>query len=473
MHLRKTKIVATVGPSSCSHEMLTRLIESGVDVFRLNFSHGTSESHLKHAQIIREISRAANKSVGILCDLQGPKIRIGKFAEGQIKLKEGDSFTLDSKCELGDQTRVGLDYKNLPNEVKAGTILLLDDGCISLHVDLVESNQIVCSVITGGSLSDNKGINLQGGGLAAASLTLKDEEDIKTAVALCADFVAVSFPKDANDIQRARELIRQAGGYAHVVAKIERAEAIASLEEIIDVSDVVMVARGDLGVEVGDASVPGLQKKIIKIARAKNKVVITATQMMQSMVSNPIPTRAEVSDVANAVLDGTDAVMLSAETAVGIYPLETILAVHRVCLEAEHEQELETFPSFEEKPFKNIDESIAMAASYIANHLPIKAVASLTQSGASVLWISRVNNHVPVYALSTESKTRRRLKLYRGVYPFSLGTNSNNKEEVLSSAKKTLLDNGLISHDDMVLITVGEPIGVAGSTNSLQIIKVN
>lgn len=473
MHLRKTKIVATVGPSSCSQEILASLIESGVDVFRLNFSHGTADSHLKHAQMIREISRAANKSVGILCDLQGPKVRIGKFKESLIQLKDGDSFILDSECEFGDQKRVGLDYKNLPNEVKEGTVLLLDDGRISLKVNSVKSNQIVCTVIAGGELSDNKGINLQGGGLAAKSLTLKDEEDIKTAVALCADFIAVSFPKDACDVRRARELILEAGGYAHVVAKIERAEAIASLEEIIDVSDVVMVARGDLGVEVGDAAVPGLQKKIIKIARAKNKIVITATQMMQSMVSSPIPTRAEVSDVANAVLDGTDAVMLSAETAVGKYPLETISAVHRVCLEAEHEQELGVFPSYEEKPFKNIDESIAVAASYIANHLPIKAVASLTQSGASVLWISRVNNHVPVYALSTESKTRRRLKLYRGVYPFSLDTHSNNKEEVLSLAKKTLLENGLISQNDLVLITVGEPIGVAGSTNSLQIIKIS
>jgi len=264
VHLRKTKIVATVGPSSCSQEMLARLIESGVDVFRLNFSHGNADSHLEHARMIREISRAANKSIGILCDLQGPKIRIGKFKEGLIRLKDGDSFILDSECEFGDQKRVGLDYKNLPNEVKKGTVLLLDDGRISLQVNSVKSNQIVCTVIAGGELSDNKGINLQGGGLAAESLTLKDEEDIKTAVALCADFIAVSFPKDACDIRRARELIHEAGGYAHVVAKIERAEAIASLEEIIDVSDVVMVARGDLGVEVGDAAVPGLQKKSLK-----------------------------------------------------------------------------------------------------------------------------------------------------------------------------------------------------------------
>lgn len=472
MHLRKTKIIATVGPSSCSQEMIARLVDSGVDVFRLNFSHGTADAHIQHAQLIREISRAANKSVGILCDLQGPKVRIAKFRDGHIKLKEDDQFVLDSDCEFGDQERVGLDYKKLPEEVQRGTVLLLDDGRIALEVDLIESNQIFCKVLVGGVLSNNVGINLQGGGLAAESLTQKDKEDIKTAVALCADFIAVSFPKNAQDIKLARELIQEAGGYAHVVAKIERAEAIASLDEIIDVADVVMVARGDLGVEVGDAAVPGLQKRIIKRARSKNKVVITATQMMQSMVSSPIPTRAEVSDVANAVLDGTDAVMLSAETAVGNYPIETISAVHRVCLEAEHEQEVEAFPSFEEKPFTNIDESIAIAASYIANHLPIKAVASLTQSGASVLWISRINNHVPVYALSTESKTRRRLKLYRGVYPFPLESQSHVKEEVLSVAKKTLLDNGVISLNDLLVVTVGEPIGVAGSTNALQIIKI-
>ena len=472
MHLRKTKIVATIGPASCSYEMLAQLIASGVDVFRLNFSHGTAAQHIENAQIIREISHANNQSVGILCDLQGPKIRIGQFKEGSIQLKAYDKFVLDPSCDLGDEHRVGLDYKNLPQEVFKGAVLLLDDGRIGLRVDEVIDNQILCTVEIGGVLSDHKGINLQGGGLAAQSLTLKDEIDIKTAVALEADFIAVSFPKDAEDIRKARALILEAGGYAQVVAKIERAEAIHRLEEIIDAADVVMVARGDLGVEVGDAAVPGLQKKIIKIARSRNKVVITATQMMQSMVTNPIPTRAEVSDVANAVLDGTDAVMLSAETAVGKYPIETILAVHRVCLEAEHEQEMEIFTPFE-KSFESIDESIAMAASYIANHLPIKAVASLTQSGASVLWISRVNNHVPIYALSTESKTRRRLKLYRGVYPFWLDSQSHDKEVILCAAKKTLLDNGLIGVDDLVLITIGEPIGVAGSTNALQIIKIS
>lgn len=472
MHLRKTKIVATLGPASCSEEMIARLINAGVDVFRLNFSHGSKESHIRHAEIIRKISKELNTSIGILCDLQGPKLRIGQFKNGKIELLKDAKFILDANCTLGDETRVGLDYKNLPNEVSAGTLLLLDDGRIVLHVDDVMQDQIYCSVLTGGTLSNNKGINRQGGGLSAPSISQKDEEDIKTAVSICADFIAISFPKSASDIQHAKELIKKAGGYAHIVAKIERTEAILALEEIIEASDVVMVARGDLGVEMGDALVPGLQKRIIKMARTKNKAVITATQMMESMTSSPIPTRAEVSDVANAVLDGTDAVMLSAETASGKYPLETVEAVNRVCLEAEHEQELQHLNSFEEKSFTKIDESIAMAASYIANHLPIKAIASLTQSGITALWLSRANHHVPIYALSTESKTRRRLKIYRGVYPIHLNTDTHDKNEILLIAEEAIQQQKNLENGDMILITVGEPVGIAGSTNSLKIIKL-
>lgn len=473
MHLRKTKILATLGPSSCSEEMIARLIQSGVDVFRLNFSHGSKEFHIQQAENIRRISKELNTSVGILCDLQGPKIRIGRFENAQITLTKDDEFILDAQCELGNQQRVGLDYKKLPNEVSSGTVLLLDDGRIVLNVEKVVQNQIHCTVLTGGVLSNNKGINRQGGGLSAESITEKDKEDLKTAVAIHADFIAISFPKSAADIHYAKDLIQQAGGYAHIVAKIERAEAVAALEEIIEASDVVMVARGDLGVEMGDATIPGLQKRIIKTARAKNKVVITATQMMESMIASPIPTRAEVSDVANAVLDGTDAVMLSAETASGKYPLETIEAVNRVCLEAEHEQELQHINGFEEKAFTQIDESIAMAASYIANHLPVKAIASLTQSGITALWLSRANNHVPIYALSTESKTRRRLKLYRGVYPISLKIEPHDKNEILPIAEEAIKKQSHLQNGDLILITVGEPIGKAGSTNSLKLIKLN
>ena len=442
VNLRKTKIVATIGPAVNNREMLTKLIDAGVDVIRLNFSHGTAQGHVDCAKIIREIASERHCSVGILCDLQGPKIRIGRFETGKITLQKGDSFILDANCQIGNQQRVGLDYKTLPSEVNSGTILLLDDGRMVMQVNHVFGSEIFCTLMTSGTLTNNKGINKQGGGLAAEALTNKDREDIQSAVLLGADFIAISFPRSATDIHLARQLIVGAGGHAHVVAKIERAEAIDALDEILDASDCVMVARGDLGVEVGDALVPSLQKRIIRLARSKNKTVITATQMMESMIASPIPTRAEVSDVANAVLDGTDAVMLSAETATGQYPLETIAAVHRVCIEAENEQALQMVPTVDFRKFTKIDESIAMAASYVADHLPIKAVVAFTQSGASVLWLSRSNILAPIYAASPESLTRRRLKLYRGVYPLPLRTKSHESNEVLKAVQCELIQKG-------------------------------
>jgi pyruvate kinase len=321
MTLRKTKIVATLGPASSTAEVLDRMVAAGVDVVRLNFSHGSAEEHIQRAELIREIARRRRRPVGVLCDLQGPKIRIGRFANEKIHLSRGDKFIFDADCELGNQERVGLDYPNLPNEVEPGATLLLDDGRVVMTVDQVIGDEVHCTVNIGGPLSNNKGINRKGGGLAAEALTAKDKEDIKTAAALEADYVAISFPRSGADVRYARELVRAAGCNAGIIAKIERAEAIHTLDEIIDAADVIMVARGDLGVEVGDAAVPGLQKRMIRMARMRNKLVITATQMMESMISSPIPTRAEVSDVANAVLDGTDAVMLSAESAAGQYPV--------------------------------------------------------------------------------------------------------------------------------------------------------
>ena len=468
MNLRKTKIVATLGPSTSSQEMLARMIEAGVDVIRFNFSHGSAEHYTQAAKSIREISNARQCSVGILCDLQGPKIRIGQFEHGSIKLDKGDQFILDAKCHLGNQARVGLDYKSLPKEVQPGVVLLLDDGRITMLVDQVKASEIYCTVITGGLLSNNKGINKQGGGLAAESLTDKDREDIKTAVAIGADFLAISFPRSAADIHLARQLLIQAGGHAHIVAKIERAEAIEMLEEIIEASDVVMVARGDLGVEVGDALVPSLQKRIIKLARAKNKVTITATQMLESMINSAIPTRAEVSDVANAVLDGTDAVMLSAETASGQYPLEAIAAMDRVCIEAENEQALQMMPTADARRFTKIDESIAMAASYVAEHLPVKAVVALSQSGASVLWLSRSNITAPIYALSPSSETRRRLKLYRGVHTLALNKESVDMQESSVIAEEVLLEKGVLTQGDLILMMSCEHFGKAGNTNTLK-----
>ncbi|MGZ8261605.1 MAG: pyruvate kinase, partial [Methylotenera sp.] len=381
MTLRKTKIVATLGPSSSSEEMLARMITAGVNVVRLNFSHGLAEDHIKRAGIVRAIAAKLNRPIGVLYDLQGPKIRIGKFELGKVSLKTGDLFVLDSDCVLGNQYQVGLDYKTLPQEVAEGAILLLDDGRITMQVDRVSGNQIYCVVLSGGVLSNNKGINRQGGGLSADALTKKDLEDIKTAVALEADYIAISFPKSALDVELARSLVRKAGGTASIIAKIERAEAIDNLEAIIEASDAIMVARGDLGVEVGDAAVPGLQKRMIRMARAQNKLVITATQMMESMIASPIPTRAEVSDVANAVLDGTDAVMLSAETASGQYPLETVQAVHRVVMEAEKEYFTQYHAQKLDQVFVKTDEAVAAAAIYTAQHLKIKAIAALTQSG--------------------------------------------------------------------------------------------
>ncbi len=472
MQLRKTKIVATIGPASNSNEMLHQLMEAGVDVMRLNFSHGSAEQHLDCAKRIRELSMARRLSIGILCDMQGPKIRIGKFENGKIELKTGDAFILDADCKLGNQTRVGLDYPSLPDEVGSDMLLLLDDGRIVLRINQVLGRAIHCTVVTGGTLSNNKGINLQGGGLAAAALTEKDRQDIITAAQLGADYVAISFPKSAADVELARALVKEAGGYAHIVAKIERAEAIVALEEIIDASDAIMVARGDLGVEVGDAAVPGLQKRMIRLARAKNKIVITATQMMESMIQSPIPTRAEVSDVANAVLDGTDAVMLSAETATGKYPLEVVAAVHRVCVEAEKEYTLHATQRRSNEHYDFLDETIAMSAVYAALHYPIKAIVALTQSGSTARWMSRAGSTVPIYAISPLSSTRRKLKLYRGVYPCPMELESTKLEEVLAYAEDEILRQGGASKGDTIIITSGLPVGKGGSTNSIKIIRI-
>ncbi|ACT48880.1 pyruvate kinase [Methylotenera mobilis] len=472
MTLRKTKIVATLGPSSTSEEMLARLITAGVNVVRLNFSHGNAEEHIKRAEIVRNIAVKLGRPVGVLCDLQGPKIRIGRFELGKITLKTGDIFILDADCELGDQYHVGLDYKALPQEVVENAILLLDDGRITMQINRVKGNQIHCVVLSGGVLSNNKGINLQGGGLSADALTKKDREDIKTAVALDADYIAISFPKSALDVELARTLVRKAGGTASIIAKIERAEAIADLEAIIDASDAIMVARGDLGVEVGDAAVPGLQKRMIRMARAQNKLVITATQMMESMITSPIPTRAEVSDVANAVLDGTDAVMLSAETASGQYPLETVQAVHRVALEAEKEYLSYHHAEKLDQVFVKTDEALAAAAIYTAHHLKVKAIAALTQSGNAAQWLSRADAEVPIYALSPDKYARRKLTLHRGVYPYPIEQASKNRDEILMEMEQVLLRQRVVSVGDLVLLTFGEPIGHPGGTNTLKIIKI-
>ncbi len=468
--IRRTKIVATLGPASSDAKVLSRMIGAGLDVVRINFSHGTIAEHRSRVEQVRALARRAKRAVGVLVDLQGPKIRIGKFKESPVTLAPGDKFVLDAECGLGDATRVGLDYRNLPNDVRPGDTLLLDDGRIVLGVSSVRGPRIACVVEQGGALSNNKGINRKGGGLTAPALTEKDMADIKTAAQLQADFLGVSFPRSGEDIRWARDLLHKAGGSAHVVAKIERAEAITALEEILDASDAIMVARGDLAVEVGDAAVPALQKRMIRMARERNKVTITATQMMESMIESPIPTRAEVSDVANAVLDGTDAVMLSAETATGRHPVETVAAMARVCLEAEKE---DTF-SLERRrgnPPTDLEEAIARATMFTANNLQIKAVAAMTQSGKTALLMSRMHTMVPIYAMSAVAETRRRVTLFRGVYPVKF-RGARNPERALALAEDELLKRGAVQTGDYIVLTIGEPFGKAGGTNTMKIVKV-
>ena len=413
--LRKTKIVATLGPSSSDPATLARMIEAGVDVVRMNFSHGTASEHAARVANVKSIARTLGRTVGILVDLQGPKIRIGKFKDGKITLQVGDKFILDAKCSVGNNERVGLDYKELPKDVVPDDILLLDDGRIEFHVTAVKGDQVHCVVVRGGVLSNNKGINRKGGGLTAPALTEKDIADIQTAAELQCDFLAVSFPRSGADMWRARNLLREAGGKAMLIAKIERAEAIDALDEILDASDAIMVARGDLAVEVGDAVVPALQKRMIRAARLKNKAVITATQMMESMISSPVPTRAEVSDVANAAIDGTDAVMLSAETAAGQFPVEAVEAMVRVLVEAEKEKlDVLDRRTLTRADDSSVEGAIAHAAIFTANHLPVRAIAALTHSGKTALLMSRMNADVPIYALSPSIETRRKVTLFRG-----------------------------------------------------------
>jgi pyruvate kinase len=467
---RRTKIVATLGPASSDAKTLARMIDAGLDVVRMNFSHGTADEHRKRVELVRALARKAGHAVGVLVDLQGPKIRIGRFRENRITLVAGARFVLDAECEMGDEGRVGLDYRNLPRDVRPGDTLLLDDGRIVLNVAGVKGPRITTEVETGGALSNNKGINRKGGGLTAPALTEKDKQDIKTAAQLKADFLGVSFPRSGDDMRWARDLMRKAGGNALTVAKIERAEAIPALDDILDACDSIMVARGDLAVEVGDAVVPALQKRMIRAAREKNRIVITATQMMESMIDSPIPTRAEVSDVANAVLDGTDAVMLSAETAAGRYPVETVAAMARVCVEAEKE---DTAAQERQRraPPEEVEESIARAAVFTANNLDIKAVASLTQSGKTVLLMSRMQTAVPIYAMSSVIETRRRVTLFRGVYPVRF-KGTRNRERALALAEDELLNRGAVKPGDFIVLTIGEPFGKAGGTNTIKIVKV-
>ena len=475
--LRRTKIVATLGPATDRSGELEKMIKAGLDVVRINMSHGNPTEHKGRVEAVRALAKKLDREVGVLVDLQGPKIRIARFAEDKIFLEAGDLFSLDNNVDVnaGNQHEVGLTYKSLPYDVKPGNRLLLDDGRLVFEVNDVVGERVNCTVVVGGALSNNKGINLQGGGLSAAALTDKDKEDILTAAEMEADFLALSFPRSAEDVEYCRSLAQKAGLNCDIVSKIERAEAVAddaTLDGIILASDVIMIARGDLGVEVGDAQLPALQKKMIKRARQLNRVTITATQMMETMIENAIPTRAEVFDVANAVMDGSDAVMLSGETATGKSPSLVIDTMGRICHEAEKSRTSRESTHRIDESFSAVDETIAMSAMYAANHFDVKCIASLTESGNTALLMSRISSGIPIIALTPHVKTRRKVTLFRGVYPSTVdytGLDDGNVKDIIMERIKSF---GIAKQGELVLLTRGETRGILGGTNSIEIVKI-
>ncbi|MBK1700170.1 pyruvate kinase [Thiococcus pfennigii] len=471
---RRTKIVATLGPATDDARVIDALIAAGVDVVRLNLSHDGHARHRQRAEQVRERAAALGRDVGLLLDLQGPKIRIGRFRAGAIELDTGAPFAIDADCALddGDEARVGTTYPAIIDDLRPGDRLLLDDGAIELEVEALAGRAAHCRVLIGGQLSNNKGINKKGGGLSAPALTEKDKADIAFAGEIQADYLAVSFVRHADDVREARALFTEAGGFGGIVAKIERAEALADIDAIIGASDAVMIARGDLGVEIGDAELPAVQKELIRRARELNCVVITATQMMQSMIEHPYPTRAEVFDVANAVLDGTDAVMLSAETSIGRYPAKVVAAMHRICEEAEKQRSARRSTHRIDSVFGRVDEAIAMATMYTANHLGVKAIAALTETGSTVKWMSRISSGIPIYAPTRHVATRRKVTLFRGVYPVSFDVSSADIHEVNRDVVEVLLSQGIVRDGDLVIITKGDRSGVEGQTNIMKVMRV-
>ncbi len=472
--MRRTKILATLGPASESEDVLRAMIKEGLNGVRCNFSHGTAADHQARIELIRRVAREEGVSVGILADLQGPKIRVAKFKNGFVMLEQNQKFIVDYSLpkDIGDTHQVGADYEHLHKDVKPGDLLLLDDGKIIFTVEKIQGTAVHCCVTVGGKLSNNKGINKRGGGLTAPALTEKDKVDLKTAAALNVDFVAVSFPRGPEDMLEARALLTEAGSSAWLIAKVERHEAVEHMDALISSCDGVMVARGDLAVEIGEEYVPGVQKKLIQRSRDLDKIVITATQMLESMITSPVPTRAEVSDVANAVLDGSDCVMLSAETAVGEYPVKVINAMDRVCRAAEqHALEMLSCQR-EQAHFARVDEAIAMATMYIANHLDVKAILALTESGSSVLWMSRVNSSLMIYALTRNLETMGRMTLVRGVMPVHFDSTRMPKDYVHREATELLVKKNVLHHGDWVLLTSGDHMGTHGGTNQLKVLKI-
>ena len=472
---RRTKIVATLGPASDEPAVLRAMIDEGLDVARFNFSHGGQDEQRQRLERLRDVAAEAGHFVGVIGDLQGPKVRIKRFENSSVTLARGDNFFLDAELgdQAGNQHGVGVAHENLHRDVAAGDVLLLNDGQMTLAVDSVDGTRVHTTVVIGGVLSDHKGINKQGGGLSATALTEKDKADIRFAAEMQMDYIAVSFVRSADDVHTARRLLEEAGGSGKIIAKIERVEALDDIDAIIDAADAIMVARGDLGVEMGYPELTGMQKKIIRLTRHKNKVVITATQMMESMINSRIPTRAEVSDVANAVMDGSDAVMLSAETAVGSYPVDVIKTMSEVCRGAEKYSLTRGRATHRmDDRFEAVDEAIAMAVMYTANHLDVKAIIALTESGSTTLWMSRIRSDIPIYAFTPHDATSRRVTLYRGVYPVSFKMRNTERHVLYQGIFSTLLSHKLVEAGDLVIFTKGDREGVSGGTNSMEIVEV-
>ncbi len=473
---RRAKIVATLGPASSSRAMIGELIDAGVNIFRLNFSHGVHADLEILVELIREESLLRNCHVGILGDLQGPKIRLGEFQGEPLPLSEGQALALTVDAELAnsEQACVHVAYAPLAQQVQSGDTLLLDDGLIRVRVERVDGSTVHCLVTQPGLLKPRKGINRLGGGLSADAITEKDRVDLTFALDQNLDFIAVSFPSCAADLQPVRDAINHKGSQAHIIAKIERAEAVASEEallSLIDASDGVMVARGDLGVEIGDAQLMGVQKAIISAARRCNKPVITATQMMESMINNPVPTRAEVFDVANAVLDGTDAVMLSAETATGNFPAAVVRAMADTAVGAEKHPDMRVTNYRLQRTFEKVDETIAMAVMYAANQLSdIRAIVCLTESGTTALLASRLTSTHPIYGVSRHTATCRRLALYRGVVPLYWDV-TEVTGELWEAAMQLVAKQISLREGDRIAITCGDLQGEGGYTNTLKILE--
>ncbi len=472
--MRRTKIIATLGPATDKRGVLRKLLEAGVDLFRFNYSHQGHEEHTRRYREVRRMCRQMGVDAGIIADLQGPKIRLQRFDQDRVLLKEGTYFTIDTDLDAraGDASHVGISYKDIPRDVRRGNTLLVDDGRIVLEVRQVFRNKVRCKVVQGGELSGNKGVNLKGGGLSMEALTEKDRVDLRHGVTHGADYFAISFLCAAEDVLVARRLLERAGSSARIIAKFERTEALDHAEEIMQVADAIMIARGDLGVEIGDAGLPAVQKRLIKMAREMDRAAITATQMMQSMIDHQIPLRAEVFDVANAVLDGTDAIMLSAETSIGMFPDLVVNSAGRACEEAEKQRSIRVSDHRINQRFEAIDEAIAMAAMYTANHARVKAIASVTETGSTCLWMSRISSGLPIFAFTRHISTRRRVKLYRGVYPIAFDIVHTKPPEIYQSVLNELLNRGIVESGDLVLVTRGDQRGKQGGTNTIKLLRV-